>query len=381
MYKSETSNDKEFLIESRNLEKIRPIITKTSELIKNAIADKWAIVIRHHNDTDGYVAGIVLEKAIKPLLNNERQLIRLSSRTPYYDYIDALKDLNNYLTRHNKKALVILCDLGSNRQSLKSIKRLALYGIRFAIVDHHKYDKENQEFACFLNPHVYGLNSNLNAGILATELALFISPSLDNVKHLPALSAVGDKSTGEDVDKYIEIAGYDREYLEKWSQVIDHETFFMKFSATEILTDLFFPGEKFDALFKMIHIEIEKEMHEVEKAARKYVQIREYKKFKLLRINKLDIGSFGDYASSKLIGITHNLFEGPRITIAETPDSVGFRVDDVDFSVTVLLDELRTKLPYALIEGGGHEHAGNIKFNAISKNEVMKLIEKHLANQ
>ena len=67
--------------------------------------------------------------------------------------------------------------------------------------------------------------------------------------------------------------------------------------------------------------------------------------------------------------------------MAETHDSVGFRADDVQFSVIALLNELKKKLPYALIEGGGHEHAGNIRFNAISKNEVMTLIEKFLINQ
>lgn len=253
-----------------------------------------------------------------------------------------------------------------------------LYEIDFIIIDHHKYDKENLIVKSFLNPHIFEMDSNLNAGILATELALLLNPSL-NIKHLPALSAVADKSQGNDVEQYIKISGHDKDFLEKWSQVINHETFHMKFSeSTELLEDLFFPGDKCNKIISNIIPQIENELKSIKTAAKKYVQIKEYKKFKLLRINKADIGYFGHYGSSKLIGVTHDLISGPRITIADTHDSMSFRADSINFSLTELLSELRKMLPYALIGGGGHDHAGNIKFNAISKNKVNDIISKYL---
>ena len=59
----------------------------------------------------------------------------------------------------------------------------------------------------FVNPHTVGLDSEYNAGMIATELALFINPLLKGVSHLPGLSAVADRSAGEDVDKYVKLSG------------------------------------------------------------------------------------------------------------------------------------------------------------------------------
>lgn len=85
-----------FLIKSENLEKLREAFVKTADIIKQTISENRPIIIRHHDDTDGYAAGLVLEMTI-----NER-IIRLSSRTPFYDYIDALRDLNSHLISKKK---------------------------------------------------------------------------------------------------------------------------------------------------------------------------------------------------------------------------------------------------------------------------------------
>ena len=136
---------KSFLIPSTSLEKLRPDMITAVEKIKEAIHEERPIWIRHHDDTDGYSSGYVLEKAIQPLLLNEKAFSRISSRTPYYDYIDAMKDLNSYFFQKERMnslpPLIILTDLGSNDQSITAIKRLKGYGIEFIIIDHHAYDE------------------------------------------------------------------------------------------------------------------------------------------------------------------------------------------------------------------------------------------------
>ena len=93
-----------FLIKSNNLEKLRTVFQETSSIIKKAISEKRHIIIRHHDDVDGYTAGLILEKAIEPLIKDTKThyyLTRSPCRTPYYDYIDALRDLSNYLSSYN----------------------------------------------------------------------------------------------------------------------------------------------------------------------------------------------------------------------------------------------------------------------------------------
>ena len=62
-----------------------------------------------------------------------------------------------------------------------------------------------------LNPHLFGLGSEFCAGALATELARFINPGIESVKHLPALSSIADKSSGEHVEEYMKSKREDKD--------------------------------------------------------------------------------------------------------------------------------------------------------------------------
>jgi len=228
-----------------------------------------------------------------------------------------------------------------------------------------------------LNSQTKELGANLSAGALCTELALFINPLLEGINHLPALAGVADKSAGKDIESYVKLSGYSLEELNKWSLIIDHETYFLKFNPrTALLYDLFFPTKINRSLLTM-YKDIEKDLERVKLSAKKYVKIKDYGKFKLLRINRDKVGDYG-YASSKLIRIAHELEKGPRITFAETASSIGFRADQVKFSGVDMLEELKEKFPYALVSGGGHDVAGSIRFNAASKEEIMGYVYKYL---
>ncbi|MEK6916430.1 MAG: DHH family phosphoesterase [Nanoarchaeota archaeon] len=377
--KDSKTKESRFLIASKNLDKMKEAFFKTESIIRKALSESRFIVIRHHNDVDGYTAGFVLEKALNSI-GYSRNIMRSSSRTPFYDYTDALRDLNNFLSsRSSKPPLVILTDLGSNEQSIASIKRLKAYNIDFVIIDHHRYDKENEtEALSFLNPHVFGLGSDLNAGALATELALLLDPKLNGIKHLPGLSGVADKSSGEDVESYIKLSGYSRKELEKWAVVIDHETYYLKFpERTEILEDLFIPGKKNTQLISYLSTKIEGDMEIVRKATKKYSKIENLGKFKLIIVEKNKISDW-EYASSKIIAIAHDLVEGPKITLAFSDDSLSYRADGVKFSGVNLLEKLKNEFPAAMLSGGGHDAAGGIRFNIASGKEILEYIKNHI---
>jgi archaea-specific RecJ-like exonuclease len=369
----------EFLIGSQKLEQMKQDFQDAATHIKKAASEGRTIIIRHHDDADGYSSGFVIEKAILPFISDSRRfgIARTSSKSPYYDYIDALRDLNTYLSfrrEGERPPLVLLLDLGSNSQSMKSISRLKSYGFDFIIIDHHLYDKENKDISlAFVNPHVHNFGSDLNAGALCTELALIINPNLKGVAHLPALSGVADKSSGDEFEAYLKLAGYEKKYLEEWASVIDHETYYLRFpEKTEILEDIFLPTERNKALIKSVFPMLEKEMKNVVLAAKHHAKIEDYGKFRLIRIGR-DAVSW-DYSSSKLPRIASSLIDGPRITFVETDDSISFRADCEGFDGIALIQELKEMFPAAMIDGGGHREAGTIKFSPKSKEEVFKHI-------
>jgi RecJ-like exonuclease len=130
-------------------------------------------------------------------------------------------------------------------------------------------------------------------------------------------------------------------------------------------------------LINSLFQDIEKEFDKIGIAAKKYVKIKKYGKFKLLRINRSKVGDW-EYPSSKLIRITHDLVNGPHITFSETENSISYRADHVKFSGVNLIEVLKKKVPHALVSGGGHDQAGNIRYNAASKEEVLKNILDYL---
>ncbi|MEM3373919.1 MAG: hypothetical protein QXE31_01735 [Candidatus Woesearchaeota archaeon] len=382
---------KPFLIKSEKLEKLRPLFIEAAKIIEKTIDENRPIIIRHHDDVDGYVSGYILEKAILPLIKeiNDKShlfLTRISSRSPYYDYIDALRDLNDYLDakeKYDEKApLIILCDLGSNSQSYPSLKRLSKYGFDFVIIDHHKYDKENKEISkVFLNPHVFDFGSEINAGSLSTELAFFINPELNPNKfnHLPALSGTADKSNGYEYEEYLKLSNFTLEKLKEWAIAIDYDLYHLKFNeSSELLNDLFFYNETREKIIQEIFYFIKYKEDLVKKAIEKNAVIENLNGIKIIKINR-DVVNY-DYIGSKLPRITNDLFTGKRITMVISEDSIIFRADDVNFSLIKLIDYLKEKMPYALIDGGGHDYAGTLRFSSINKEEVLKKIEDYLKN-
>jgi len=85
-------------IQSERLEKMRPRMIEIAQKIRRAVLDGQAVMIRHHNDTDGISAGIALEHSIKILMekagiNPHYYLYRSPSKAPFYEITDMLFDV------------------------------------------------------------------------------------------------------------------------------------------------------------------------------------------------------------------------------------------------------------------------------------------------
>ncbi len=363
-----------FSIKSEKLEALKSLFEKATELIKKAVKEKKQIIIRHHDDVDGYSAGYLLEKAISYLIDDKRgfQLIRSASRTPYYDYTDCLRDISNFAGYN--PPLLILTDLGSNEQSMKALRRIKTYGTDILIIDHHIFDIENKELATvFLNPHTLGFGSDFCAGMLCFEIANNLCPGLIN-KKIPALSGVADKSSGKELDEYIKLSNMKPNELEEFSMLLDHEFFHLRFPVRINMLDELFGNHK---SLEPIKHELEKDFGKLREIIKKNVKVKDYNGFKLQRIERNLFADF-DYASYKLPRITHDMLTGERITLVVNDENISYRAELKDFDGVKMIDELKKRLPDAMITGGGHAAAGGIRFNSSHKEEVIKFIEEYL---
>ncbi|EHP88593.1 DHH family phosphoesterase [Methanotorris formicicus] len=413
--KSEPARDIEFLVKSEVLEKLRPKMADVAKRIRRAILDGKPIIIRHHADTDGYCGGLALERAILPIIqefaiDEDAQwhfFKRRPSKAPFYELEDVTKDLvfsiEDHLKFGQKLPLIILVDNGSTDEDIPAISKAKAYGIEVIVIDHHFPGEvidgkvEVDEYVdAHVNPYLVGGDSNLTAGVLATEIARMINPNVsESIKHLPGIAVVGDHAKGEEVEEYIKIAlerinelskkygkgnSYDREYLEKISLCMDFEAFYLRFMDGKGIVDdiLGVNNEEFarhERLIEILHEQAMKMVDRQMKAVLPAIKTTELENGIIL--NVLDVEKYAHKftfpAPGKTCGFAHDFkvqeFGEDRaiITLAYGPDFGVVRATDAvheqyDFNLNLIVEQLMDEIPEASLDGGGHECAGSLKF-------------------
>ncbi len=121
--------------------------------IRRAVIEGRPIVVRHSTTTDGYVAGVALERATLPLIRAEHQSADAEyhyfDRRPLegsiYDLADATKDVTSMLSnreRHDEPLpLFVFVGVGGSEASLDALDLLDVYDARRVVVDHRAVDE------------------------------------------------------------------------------------------------------------------------------------------------------------------------------------------------------------------------------------------------
>lgn len=228
--------DVDFLVKSDVLNRLRPKMYEAAQKIRRAILDGRTILLRHHNDADGIVSGVAMEKAIVPLIqkhnpSNDAEYYyfkRSPSKAPFYELEDVVKDLSFALEdqeRHGQKLpLIVLLDNGSTEEDIVALMQAKIYDIEVVVIDHHspgelltKVEEDGVIYGAtvavdeyvdtHVNPYLVGGDSQLTAGCLATEVAHIINPEVEElIKHLPAIAALGDRAECGEVYQYLKLA-------------------------------------------------------------------------------------------------------------------------------------------------------------------------------
>ncbi len=397
--------DVKFTIKSPVLDALKDKFKSASALIKKSIYEGRQILIRHHADMDGYAGAIALEKAVLPMIEKrfgERDkwfcFERSPSTTPFYEYKDVLKDLvsaKRSIERFGKpEPLVILVDNGSTEEDLLSIRKAKIYNIPIIVVDHHFTEVKGGKSVVdsfvdvHINPYLVGGDKNLTAGMLAYELSRVINPTADDMKVLPALAGIGDRSSGREFEEYVKKCGKDKEHMRKVAQCVDYEASYLKFMQDSgLVWDLISGDEKNEALVELLYEDIARKIKAQSKVLLKYVKEETLKNgvvAALIDITKsTQRGDFpGPGKSAGILNDELNQKHGKKkiVTIGYGPDFITMRSNDacekIGFNVNVFVARLAEDIPHGMVSGGGHEVAGSIKFVESAKDEVLgKLVE------
>lgn len=385
-----------FSIESERYESMKSRFTNIAQRVRRAIIEEQPILLRHHNDADGICAGLVMERAIRSVMNRrdlstKHRIYRSPSISPFYDEIDLFRDIskfNRYSEEFGDKSpLILLLDTGSTPENLFALEVLHGFNIECIIVDHHNpgpvQDGKSQvcDFLQFhLNPYLFGWDSQTCGGMLCYELARFIDEELD-MPDYPAVAAVGDRCDIPEVDRLIENTGKPKEDLVRMAMVIDYLAFNFRFDGGDGVYDKVFTKpsivdiigshveEKFDATLKRILPTVKSE--EINGVFYSEIDLQTYTQR-------------GKYPPpGKTLGVVHDYLAQshanmPVFTGGYFSDGVIIRATEPVLPVPTLLTDLQSTIPEANVDGGGHEQAGSLKYISAFDEQIRNFIKQEL---
>ncbi len=398
-----------FLIEDSILEKLKKDFVSAATEIRLAILQARPIIVRHHNDTDGYSAGFALERAIISLIEKQNPtnpkaaweyFTRAPCAAPYYEIEDSIKDtslsLRNVAKFSNKMPLIIIVDNGSTQEDLMGILQGKVHGADFIVVDHHKFDKDviSNEVLVHINPFLVGESGeSISAGMLCTELARFVNPEVKNIVQIPALAGLADRidlGNSGIIEKYLVIAeqeGYSKELLKDLSLVIDYVSTRIRFLEAREYFEVVFgePRKQQSKLVELMAPYIKRLDEKGLAIAKENALIEEINGITLQKIMiEETFPGFGFFPKpGRSVGLVHDSLkkEGKErlVSVGVMNTAMTFRATDhANFSVHEFLKFLNGKVPNAFVDGGGHKNAGAINYLPKFKNKIVELLEEFL---
>ena len=399
-----------FLVKSQILDKLRSSMIKAAHEIRLAIIQSRPIIVRHHNDTDGYCAGYALEKAILPLIvkehNSEKAsyeyFSRAPSQAPFYEIDDSIRDtamsLRNEAKFSNKMPLVIITDNGSTPEDLFAIMQGKVHGMEFIVIDHHYFDKDviSKEVLVHISPFLVNEDgSKFSAGMLCAELARLINP-IEGLEIIPSVAGLADRidlNNPKVIEEYLVIAknqSFDKELLINISKVIDFVSAKIRFLEVREYIGVIFgePRNKQKALVSLMAPYIKGLEEKGLEIARRNVKTERINKthLQLLEIENVFPG-FGFYPKpGKCVGLIHDDIQKTKkltnlITLGLMNTAITIRAtDEANFSMHKLISFLNQKSPNSFVEGGGHKNAGSITFLPQKRPEILDLIREFVKN-
>jgi RecJ-like exonuclease len=378
-----------FLVESEVLEKLKPEMRKVAKIIRKAVFTSQPIVLRHHADADGISAAVAVEQAVISLIRESSDdfdavsymFKRAPSKAPFYEIEDITRDLD-FATKDNvrfgqKLPLILMMDNGSTEEDEPSFRIARVFDIPIVVVDHHHPDETvDQYLMAHVNPYHAGGDFGITAGMLGTELARMIFPPVEEeIMHLPAVAAVGDRSEAPERDRYLSLvsARYSEQHCKDIALALDYEQFWLRFNdGREIVKDILNlrnDETRHRAFIALLVEQANLAIDEQLRASFPHVESKVLENGANLFILDVEIYAhrFTFPPPGKTSGEVHDRLcqqrpDEPVVTLGIGPDFAVLRSKGVLMNIPQMVRELREEITGGGVNGGGHLVVGSIKF-------------------
>ena len=394
------------LVEWPAFEKLWEDLRAVATELRRTVLEGRPIRMRHHADGDGLCASVPLQVALESFISEhyaddsapEHLLKRLPSKAPYYEMEDVTRDLNFALedrTRHGQKLpMVLMLDNGSTEEDTPAYRNLQHYDIPVVVVDHHHPDPAAVEplIEQHVNPYLHDEDYRITTGMLCVELARMIDPDLtDALRHVPAVAGLSDRSEGEAMPDYLDLAseeGYSEQDLRDVGEALDYATHWLRYSAGEqLITDVLNVDcddrGRHEAVVEFLSERAERDVQTQLDAAMGHVEHERLDNG--AHLYRIDVENhahrFTYPAPGKTTGEIHDRkvreTGDPVITIGYGPDFAVLRSDGVRLDIPRMVTELTEEVAGGGVSGGGHLVVGSIKFVSGMRDAVIDaLVEK-----
>lgn len=388
-------------IKSERYDIMKPVMIEIATRIRMAILKGQPIMIRHHNDSDGFISGMSLEFSITQFMKDQGidpkfLLFRSPSKAPFYTSGDVLRDLTlskRFIEEDNSevKPLVIVADNGSTPEDAFGLAILKTLGYDAIVIDHHNpveidaagVTSVDKYLVAHLNPYKLKLDSKTSAGQLCYEIGRMVSENF-NLNLMPAVAGISDRCDIQETQDYIDLTGRTREDLAMIGTAIDYMSYQLKHDAGKGVFDLVFQDQNF---VKLVNVEVRAGFESQLRCSLPYLRTQEINgvSFSHIDLEKYTM-RFTYPAPGAVLSRIHEIVaaehEGlPSLTIGITEDMFIVRANKPVLPVQVIIDNLTAKFPAANIDGGGHEMAGAIRFVSAHKDELLEEIKNLLKNR
>jgi RecJ-like exonuclease len=394
------------LVPSAVLEKLRPAMRNIAKIIRRAVFTSQPIILRHHADADGICSAVAIEQAVTALIRESGGdfdsdyflFKRAPSKAPFYEIEDITRDLDFSLKDHvrfgQKMPLILLTDNGSTEEDLPAYRMAQVYELPIVVIDHHHPDEIVDQFLIgHVNPYHVGGDFGITAGMLGTEVARLINPSIEkNILHLPAIAGVGDRSEAPERALFLDLVKetYTEDECKNIALALDYEQFWLRFNdGRELVKDILNLTNNperhkrlIERLVEGANLMIEDQMN----ASMPHVKERALKNGALLFLLDVEIHAhkFTFPPPGKTSGEVHDRLcrqhaGSPVVTIGFGPDFAVLRSRGVMMNIPKMVRELRDELRGGGISGGGHLVVGSIKFVEGMRNEVLEALVAKIA--
>jgi RecJ-like exonuclease len=389
------------LVESPVLSALLPAMRRVALGIRKAVFMGQPILVRHHADADGISAAVALEQAVIALIRENGGdfdatsflFKRSPSKAPFYEIEDVTRDLDfalKDLVRYGQKTpLVVLMDNGSTEEDIPSLRMAAVYDLPVLVVDHHHPDEVVDPYLRgHVNPYHVGGDFGVTSGMLGVEIARMVYPPVEEkIRHIAAVSAVGDRSEAPERKGYLSIAGEGRseEHCRNIALALDYLQFWLRFNdGREIVKDLLdLNGNPGRHRALVMHLVEQANLAIADQVEASMPHVEERRLANGVHLFLLDVElhahKFTFPPPGKTSGEIHDrLIQGhpgiPVVTIGFGPDFAVLRSRGVMMNIPQMVRELRQEIVGGGVSGGGHLVVGSVKFVEGMRGQVLEAL-------